>query len=281
METKLSFEAACELIAKNRLGDLFKQLIAQMQIFNKNTNFIENDESLKLLRTALISTAGQNTILQNSKMLGIWNANEVSTEFKKIAATVLHIMGELPIVFWGEEQLNNASETKPLADTILNPNKGKKHDLESNISIKLAKHNKDYSVFNFMGIPYNKGRLVNAVIREYVRLNPNLTYADLEKAFPKNIQGSKLGVFVTKEQAEDKYEKKKAEAEEKYNNKRAQGQSIQKPKTQKRYKFTNFYDLINLNDCTIATCDQWGILNIQNFIDKAESLNPNFRITKT
>jgi hypothetical protein len=265
METKITYDEAYWFVSEGRLGDLFKKLLAQMKIFNGNTNFIENDESLQHLRDALHLRSGQRKDLERKYSLGTCPPSDYSIQSLEITNAVLFIVNQLPPAFWREEQLDSDSKAKTLADiALLNSDGVKRHGVENHISLKLTKNGKDRSVYNFMGIPYNKGRLVNAVIREYVRLNPNLTYADLEKAFPKKIQGS-YGVFATKEDAENEY------AEAKLKN---------YDKAKKRYNFTNSYDWIQLGNVSIVTSIDWGILNIPKFIDKANSLNSNFKIVK-
>lgn len=109
---------------------------------------------------------------------------------------------------------------------------------------------RDFSKFQFNGKTYNKGRLVNAVIKDYVAKNPELTFAELEKRFPKAIQGS-YGVFTSKEAAELNY---------------------QQNGNRKRYHI-NPEDQIQLANAIIATCSQWNTSKIQKFIEQAQHLN--------
>ena len=55
-----------------------------------------------------------------------------------------------------------------------------------------------YGKYRFEGREYNKTQLVLAVIKAYVRDNPNVTYKELKDIFPKHIQGS-WGVVSTPE----------------------------------------------------------------------------------
>lgn len=107
---------------------------------------------------------------------------------------------------------------------------------------------KDYSKFIFNGVEYNKGRLVNAVVKTYVENNPTITYADLKTKFPDNIQGS-FGVFETKLKAEDIYQR--------WGHKR---------------HYINPDEEIKLSDETIATCTQWNPENIKLFLNQANTL---------
>jgi|HubBroStandDraft_3_1064219.scaffolds.fasta_scaffold43419_2 hypothetical protein len=113
---------------------------------------------------------------------------------------------------------------------------------------------KDYSKFIFNGIEYNKGRLVNSVVRKYVELNPTIPFAELKQRFPNSIQGS-LGVFDTKSVAEDIYERS------------GHKRHYLKPE-----------EMINLIDETICTCTQWNPENIKFFINKSSMLGLKIEI---
>ncbi len=102
--------------------------------------------------------------------------------------------------------------------------------------------NKDYSKFRFKGVLYNKSRLVNAVIKAFVAENQGLSYAKLEKKIPQHLQGT-MGVFKTVEQAQEIYNKT----------------------TYKRH-YLKPEEVIQLSDIAIATCNQWGVGNIEHFI---------------
>lgn len=121
-----------------------------------------------------------------------------------------------------------------------------------NVFPQNAYDSKDTTKYLFNGVPYGKGRLVLAVIKEYVRLNPEMTALELTSSFSPKIQGS-LGVVRTLEDARDlssDYE---------------------------RRFFTRENELIHTatEDCVV--CSQWGKFNINNFIRRAEELG--FTIT--
>ena len=100
---------------------------------------------------------------------------------------------------------------------------------------------RDYTRYAFEGEDgYPKNRLVLAVVKAYVRDHPNTTFRDLLEAFPKDLEGS-LGVFNKPENVKDK---------------------------------SRFFmeDPIELADCTVFVCTQWGIGNIGLFIDSAIEL---------
>lgn len=107
---------------------------------------------------------------------------------------------------------------------------------------------RDFSKFIFNAEEFNKGRLVNAVVKHYVELHPNITYSELKKVFPDNIQGS-FGVFDLKDNAEDIFNR--------WGHKR---------------HYIKADEVIKLSDATIATCNQWNPMNISQLIDRCKEL---------
>lgn len=106
---------------------------------------------------------------------------------------------------------------------------------------------KDVTKYRFNDKVYGKGRLVLAVIKKYVADNPDVTFAELEAAFPQSLQGSH-GVFREKQDA------------------------INLANEKRKRHFIKEEECIQLKDLTIAVSSQWGIGNIGNFIDKAKEL---------
>jgi len=99
---------------------------------------------------------------------------------------------------------------------------------------------KNYSKYEFEGNIYNKRRLVLAVVKSYVDKNPHITYADLLKVFPDELNDKKtLGVVKRISEVNDT----------------------------KRYFMS---EAIKLADAEVVICNQWGMLNISVFIDKAK-----------
>jgi len=121
---------------------------------------------------------------------------------------------------------NNHNEIYVITDTFFN--------------FKYTKRN--FSRYEFKGETYNKSRLVNAVLKAYVAENPDINYAELEKVFPKYLQGS-LGVFTTKDAAQKIYDR-----------------------TGHKRFYLKPEELISLADVIISTCNQWGRENIDKFI---------------
>lgn len=98
----------------------------------------------------------------------------------------------------------------------------------------------DKSTYIFNGNTYRKGRLVLAVVEQYVSDNHGLAKDELEERFPSTLQGS-IGVISSIEEAEGKYKGK-------------------------RHFVKN---TIKLTNATIAVCNQWGAKNIDKFVQHA------------
>ena len=100
-----------------------------------------------------------------------------------------------------------------------------------------------------MGTEYGKSRLVLAVINDYIRNHENCTLESLKTIFPKRLQGS-LGVVDTFENANEIYRS-----------------------TKHKRHFIHECDRIVLNNGQqIVVCTQWGIGNINQFINKAREI---------
>lgn len=119
----------------------------------------------------------------------------------------------------------------------------------SDTYFRFSVSNRDYSKYLFRGQFYNKGQLVNEVLRYYVQNNEGVSFSILENLFPKSIQGGVQGVFTTIDIAKDVYERT----------------------GHKRHKIRP-EELISLSDSIIATSTQWNTVNIKSFIDAANRL---------
>ena len=124
-----------------------------------------------------------------------------------------------------------------------------------------VKGKRDTSKYTFKGKAFAKGRLVHAVVQDFVEKNPNTTFDDLKKAFPDEWQADKpnqrnRAVFVRLSDAEQLF----------------------KDKGHRRH-FFNKGEAIQLSDEIIAVSNQWGIGNIGNFVDGANQSH-NSEITK-
>lgn len=105
---------------------------------------------------------------------------------------------------------------------------------------------RDKSRYMFNGNVYLKNKLVLAVVKDYVLKNQTITCNDLKTIFDKSLQGS-IGVV--------EYE----------------GVAKQRKDYQVRF-FAKQDEVLQLIDGCMLVCSQWGILNISNFIKRAEQL---------
>ncbi|MDR2479666.1 MAG: type I restriction enzyme HsdR N-terminal domain-containing protein [Treponema sp.] len=106
---------------------------------------------------------------------------------------------------------------------------------------------KDTTKYQFMGAEHGKNRLVLAVINDYVRNHDNCTLETLKTIFPKELQGG-LGVVDTFEKGNEIY-------------------------TNTKIARFFLHDRIQLNNGQqIVVCNQWGIGNINRFINKAREI---------
>jgi len=74
---------------------------------------------------------------------------------------------------------------------------------------KTVKTNKDRTKYIFETNVYGKGKLVLAVIKSYVNSHDNLSYEDLQKVFPKELQRYGIGVLNTLDHVQEEYVYKK------------------------------------------------------------------------
>lgn len=113
---------------------------------------------------------------------------------------------------------------------------------------KHSANSRDTTKYKFNGEEYGKRQLVLAVMRHHIELNSDLTFAELNKQFPKRCQGSR-GVFMLSSNANEIY-----------------------TETNRKRHFIAPDEQIELSDSTIAICTQWGIKNIDKFISRAKEL---------
>lgn len=141
----------------------------------------------------------------------------------------------------------------PIAALTINRYKGKDGNVyvvTDTYFIESVKNN-DYTKYIFNGHKLGKGRLVLAVIKDFVEKNPTITYSQLKAKFPDNLQGRET--FTT--------------------------ETVAKQKRDKR-NFTEPDELITLIDETIAVSTQWGIMNINPFINHCKTMNIYIIITQ-
>ena len=128
-------------------------------------------------------------------------------------------------------------------------------------SDKAIKGKRDTSKYTFNGEAFAKGRLVHAVVKDYVSKNTDITFDELKKAFPNEWQagGAKSGnraVFARLTDAKKIFE----------------------DKGYIRHYFKEG-ETIQLSDEVIAVSNQWGIGNIGDFVDGSNK-NHNTDISK-
>lgn len=104
---------------------------------------------------------------------------------------------------------------------------------------------RDTTKYLFNGVVYSKNRLVLAIVKDYSEKN-SVSFRELSEIFHSSLQGS-IGVVERVEVAK---------ARQDY---------------QIRF-FTAENEIVELTDGKAYVCNQWGILNISNFIKRAEQL---------
>ena len=105
---------------------------------------------------------------------------------------------------------------------------------------------RDKTRYMFNGNVYLKNKLVLAVVKDYVSKNQAITCNELKTVFDKSLQGS-IGVVEYECVAK------------------------QRKDYQVRF-FAKEDEILRLVDGNMIVCSQWGILNISNFIKRAEQL---------
>lgn len=134
-------------------------------------------------------------------------------------------------------------------EMLLNAYEGCGPDLTQEKPVAVSESaSRKYEKYLFDGQEYGKGRLVLAVITAHVKAHPDTTFADLQNAFPKRLQGSSRGVFDTKDEASKIFNREG-----------------------RRRHFLYEHELIKLADEVVAVSTQWGV-NTDNFIDHAREL---------
>lgn len=129
-------------------------------------------------------------------------------------------------------------------ERVLNAYEGVSPQELSSSAETSEKSKRDKTKYIFEGSQYGKGRFVLAAITKYVGDNPATNFNDLQSVFPKSMQGP-IGVFNKVEFVEEKYS----------------GKPI------KRH-YVMPEEIIQLTDCEVAVCTEWGIGNINDFVSK-------------
>lgn len=116
-----------------------------------------------------------------------------------------------------------------------------------------VKGKKDFSKYIYKSKPYGKGRLVHAVVSDYVKNNPSITYDEMLKIFlpgKEGTAGHKWGVIQKKEY----------------------GMKVLDETGHKRF-YLKDNEILKISDAEIVVCNQWGAGNIQGFLDLCNKLD--------
>lgn len=105
---------------------------------------------------------------------------------------------------------------------------------------------RDKTRYMFNGNVYLKNKLVLAIVKDYITKNKEISCKELKEVFDKSLQGS-IGVVEYEHIAK------------------------QRKDYQVRF-FAKEDEILRLIDGNMVVCSQWGILNISNFIKRAEQL---------
>ncbi|QZT33063.1 hypothetical protein HUR95_12145 [Caldalkalibacillus thermarum TA2.A1] len=213
-------------VVELKLGTLTSLHLEQLE------DYMQQKE--QLYNTYIKTKANIDVEFKDINWVGVLVGSAISAELDEKLSSGYQIDNNIPVAaltisrYRGED-----NQIYVITDTIFN-NKSR---------------NFDRTKFIYNGQKYNKGRLVLAVLKDYVEENKPVSYAELRKAFPDNLQGSS-GVFVTKEKALSIFERT----------------------GYKRY-YIKDDELIKLGDgSVIAVTTQWGKGNIYKFIERAREL---------
>lgn len=215
-------------IVELKLNDINEQSLLQLenyldqrtQILAMNSNYWESDSE--------------------PKWIGVLVGNEISSSLREKLLNGYVYKENIPIAGMTIRRFRSPNnEIFVVTDTFF----------------KFKYRSKDFSKFRFNGTSYNKGRLVNAVIKRLVEDRPQITFSELKQIFPDKIQGS-MAVFDLKEKAEDIYER-----------------------TNRIRYYIKPDEIIQLADnIIISTSTQWNPKNIKTFIEQAKRENYNIGV---
>ncbi len=210
-------------VVEIKLGELKEQHLEQLEDYIGEIKQIEE-------------IIENNSEILNPKYIGVLIGSEIDRNLSGKIESGYQISGEIPIAaltikrYRGED--NNIYV---LTDIFF-----------KNLSTRF-----DKTQYKFNGGVYGKGRLVLSIVKKYVEDCPEVAFAELERIFPRNIEGS-WGVFDTVENAY---------------------KIINRSKSKKKRHFIKPEEIIQLKDVKVAVCTQWGTRNIGNILEKAEQLN--------
>jgi len=146
------------------------------------------------------------------------------------------------------ERLLDHSENCDNVPTIKASKEQSHSGMQKPSAIERPFNRRDTTKYTFNNYTYGKGRLVLAVVQDYVASHPGTPFDELRTVFPKYLQGSS-GVFCELAKAQDIY-----------------------TRTGHKRHYLNPNEVVKLSDATIAVCTQWGAGNIDGFVKEARSL---------
>ncbi len=226
----------------------------------------KSTENPTLFRKLLLSDSNQPHLQRISRL-----KNDKTKQFyicgKEVAKTVIELnLFDLnaPNIFLGKHfsySVSNAylaSISMALKEFLLTGKYiPKEFEYHSSISIRdttkktiLSKKGKDYTKYIFKGQKFGKGRLVLAVVTDYVKNNQSISFPELKTIFPDEIQydsfmNQKYGIIQT--------------------------ESLVRDQNWDKHFFTNDNEKINLHGTTILISREWGANNISQFLRSAEN----------
>jgi hypothetical protein len=151
----------------------------------------------------------------------------------------------------GEASKDNNNEGKDIIPIYaLTLQRFKDRNENMYVSSNAYRYDTKHTQYSYKNTTYGKGRLVLAVIKDYVSSHPDVTCEKLHEVFPDKLQGS--SIFTTKD-----------EAEKVFND------------THHKRNFIGKDEPIQLKDKIIAVSNQWGDKNIPNFLKRCEELKIN------
>lgn len=210
-------------IIELKLGTLNKKHLLQLQDYLKQKEFIEgNLKERKLIQQD-----------SSPKFIGILVGSNVEIELVQDIANGTCFENNIPIYAIVLKRYKGSDGNVYVISDVYGPK---------------TTSSRDYSKYEFNGNVYRKGRLVLAVVRQYISDNPEVTVEQLKRIFPKDLQGNK-GVLDDLEYINENYDD----------------------------ALTRFFakedEVIELkNKSKIAVCSQWGSNNIGKFIEHANYL---------
>ena len=130
---------------------------------------------------------------------------------------------------------------------LLKKEKSRGEEIPKETFVKERPAQRDKTRYMFNGNVYLKNKLVLALVKDYISKNKDITCNELKMVFDKSLQGS-IGVV--------EYE------------------HIAKQRKDYQVRFFEKEDeILRLVDGNMMVCSQWGVLNISNFIKRAEQLD--------